>query len=316
MLVGESDGSNTIEMTPVITPPQIYPLMGEAMRRISAIGKDSVNQTQGFKYRGIDAVMNMLYPVMAQLGLFIVPEVLEQTREERTSTKKVWDNNKREYFDRVSTLLYSILKVKYTMYAPDGSNVSAVVVGEGMDSGDKASNKALAVGLKYACFQMFMIPTEEMANDDPDRESPEVDPGARTPKAPQKPGKQLEDLAKEQAKQLEDLAKERAALENAAKPDPKKVEKTDKMPTSPVLEYLAKERESLRVVREVTAAENNVIWKKQVVALIAAKLAPDKKLSDYTQDEAENLIAAMYKNFDPCGTELKADAKPGARLEY
>ena len=292
MLVSESDGSNAIEMTPVITPPQIYPLMGEAMRRISAIGKDSVNQTQGFKYRGIDAVMNMLYPVMSELGLFIVPEVLEQTREERTSTKKVWDNNKREYFDRVSTLLYSILKIKYTMYAPDGSNVSAVVIGEGMDSGDKASNKALAVGLKYACFQMFMIPTEDMI--DPDSESPEVDPGARTPNAPQKPGKQLEDLAKE-----------RAALENSAKPDPGKVEKTDKMPTSPVLEYLAKERESLRVVREVTAAENNVIWKKQVAALIAAKLAPDKKLSDYTPAEAESLIAAMYANFDPCGVELK-----------
>ena len=66
---------------------QIYSLMGEAMRRISAISKDSVNQTQGFKYRGIDAVMNALYPVMSDLGLFIVPEVLEQTREERTSVK-------------------------------------------------------------------------------------------------------------------------------------------------------------------------------------------------------------------------------------
>jgi len=51
----------------------IYNLMGQAMRKISAIGKDSVNQTQGFKYRGIDAVMNALYPVMSELGLFIVP---------------------------------------------------------------------------------------------------------------------------------------------------------------------------------------------------------------------------------------------------
>ena len=39
---------------------QIYQLIPEAMRRVGAIGKDSVNKTQGFKYRGIDAVYNAL----------------------------------------------------------------------------------------------------------------------------------------------------------------------------------------------------------------------------------------------------------------
>ena len=135
----------------------IYSLMGEAMRRISAVGKTSKNEQQKFMYRGIDAVMNALYPVMSELGLFIVPEVLEQTREERTTTKKAWDESAKQYVERKSTLLYSLLKIKYTMYAPDGSNVSAVVIGEGMDSGDKASNKAMAVGLKYACFQMSSV---------------------------------------------------------------------------------------------------------------------------------------------------------------
>ena len=42
----------------------------------------------------------------------------------------------------------------------------------GMDSGDKATNKAMAIAFKYACFQVFCIPTEEMI--DPDAESPEV----------------------------------------------------------------------------------------------------------------------------------------------
>ena len=55
----------------------IYSLIGDAMRKMNAVSKDSINQTQGFKYRGIDAVMNALYPVMSELGLFIVPEVLE-----------------------------------------------------------------------------------------------------------------------------------------------------------------------------------------------------------------------------------------------
>ncbi|MFS0844210.1 MAG: ERF family protein [Roseburia hominis] len=30
-----------------------------------------------------------------------------------------------------------------------------------MDSGDKATNKAMSVAFKYACFQVFCIPTEE-----------------------------------------------------------------------------------------------------------------------------------------------------------
>ena len=58
------------------------------------------------------------------------------------------------------------MKIKYTFYAEDGSNVSAVVIGEGMDSAAKASNKAMAVGMKYAMFQVFCIPTEEMPDSD------------------------------------------------------------------------------------------------------------------------------------------------------
>ncbi len=60
--------------------------------------------------------------------------------------------------------------MKYTFYAEDGSHIEAVVVGEGMDSGDKATNKAMSAAFKYACFQVFCIPTEEMK--DPDAETP------------------------------------------------------------------------------------------------------------------------------------------------
>jgi hypothetical protein len=58
--------------------------------------------------------------------------------------------------------------MKYTFYAKDGSSISAVVIGEGMDSGDKASNKAMAVALKYALLQVFCIPTEDTKDPDAD----------------------------------------------------------------------------------------------------------------------------------------------------
>ena len=127
------------------------------MQESIAISKDKTNKQQGFKYRGIDDVMNTFYPLLSKHKVFIVPEVLEQTREERVSKQG-------------GTLLYSILKIKYTFYAEDGSSVSAIVVGEGMDSADKASNKAMAIGMKYAMFQVFCIPTEEMP--DPDGDTP------------------------------------------------------------------------------------------------------------------------------------------------
>lgn len=137
----------------------IFESINKVMDEIGAIGKNTKNAQQGFMYRGIDAVMNALNPALVKYKVFVVPEVLEQTREERTNAKG-------------TTLLYSIIKVKYTFYAEDGSSVSAVVIGEGMDSGDKATNKAMSIAFKYACFQVFCIPTEEMV--DPDAECHEV----------------------------------------------------------------------------------------------------------------------------------------------
>ena len=137
----------------------IYETISAVMSEIGVVGKTSKNTTQGFMFRGIDAVMNAINPALVKHKLFIVPEILEQSREERQTTKG-------------GTLIYSICKVKYTFYAEDGSNISAVVIGEGMDSGDKATNKAMSIAFKYACFQVFCIPTEEMV--DPDKESHEV----------------------------------------------------------------------------------------------------------------------------------------------
>lgn len=280
---------------------KIFGLVGQAMQMIGAVGKDSKNEQQKFMYRGIDAVMNALNPVMAKLGLFMTPEVLEQTREERTSIKKDSYGN-----ERTSTLLYSIMKIKYTLYAPDGSNVSCVVIGEGMDSGDKASNKAMSVAFKYAAFQLFCIPTEEMV--DPDAECHEVLPRnaqKSSEKPDNAPAKVNTPAPAVQAAKLPENREKTASVTVTDKVPPAQPE----TPANPVLQYLAKEREALRVVRNVGKAENNAIWKAQVKALQDAKLAPVKPLAEFTQKEAEGLVAAMYANFTPTGTVLKDDGK-------
>lgn len=146
----------------------IYEAMAAVMEDCGAVAKNERNEKQKYKYRGIDAVMNALNPALRKNKVFVVPEVLEQSREERQSREG-------------NTLIYSITKVKYTFYAEDGSSVSAVVIGEGMDSGDKSMNKAMSAAFKYACFQAFCIPTEEMQ--DSEKDSPEVAPKTTADKA-------------------------------------------------------------------------------------------------------------------------------------
>lgn len=139
----------------------IYEAMSAIMADVEALGKDKRNQQQGFNYRGIDDVYNALHPILSKHGVFMTPEVLGQEREERTTTKG-------------GTLLYSRVTMQYKFWAKDGSSISCSVIGEGMDSGDKATNKAMSVAHKYALFQCFAIPTEDMP--DPDRESHSIKP--------------------------------------------------------------------------------------------------------------------------------------------
>lgn len=135
----------------------IFETINAVMEEIGAVGKNSRNEQQKYMYRGVDDVMNALNPAFIKHKLLMVPEVVSQKREERQTA-----NGK--------NIIYSVLSVKYTFYAEDGSSIYTIVTGEGMDSGDKASNKAMSSAFKYACFQTFCIPTEEMK--DPDAETP------------------------------------------------------------------------------------------------------------------------------------------------
>lgn len=152
---------------------QIHEALAEIMKEVPNITKDRRNQQQGFQYRGIDDVYAAVHPLFVKHGVFSVPTVESERSEDRTSSKG-------------NALIYRVLKVRYDFYAKDGSSVSATVIGEGMDSGDKASNKALAVAHKYAILQVLSIPTEE--NIDPDAEAHEVKPKITKP-TPLDPGK-------------------------------------------------------------------------------------------------------------------------------
>lgn len=150
--------SESVARAPAPAAVGIFQAISAVMRDLEAIGKDRHADTgggRGYKFRGIDDVYNEMHGHLARHGVFTVPRVLAERFEERQSNSG-------------KTLIYRVLKVRYRFYAGDGSYVDAVVIGEGMDSGDKASNKAMAVAHKYALMQVFAIPTE-------DAKDPEVD---------------------------------------------------------------------------------------------------------------------------------------------
>ena len=110
----------------------------------SAIAKDRKNDQQGYKFRGIDDVYASLHPILAKHGVFAYPEVVADKHEERQTKSG-------------SNLIYRVLTIKYHFCASDGSEIVACVIGEGMDSGDKASNRdkltAAQVVMKYSIGQ-------------------------------------------------------------------------------------------------------------------------------------------------------------------
>ncbi len=143
------------------TTPLIFGKISEIMSKVGAIGKERKNTAQNYSFRGIDDMYNALNSHLSEAKVFFAPEVLSVEREERATKSG-------------GTLIYTVVTMKFTAYAEDGSNVCTVTVGEAMDSGDKSCNKAMSTAYKYALMQIFCIPTEE--EKDTEYQSHEVAP--------------------------------------------------------------------------------------------------------------------------------------------
>ena len=139
----------------------IFSKMVNILKETKAITKSEKNQQQGFKFRGIDNVMNELHEIFSRNDVFILQEVKDFTTENRP-TKSGGTNT----FTRAT--------ITFRYITTDGSFVETTNVGEAMDSGDKGMNKAMSIALKYSLLQMFLIPTEEQK--DPDATTPEETP--------------------------------------------------------------------------------------------------------------------------------------------
>ncbi|MGB3255889.1 ERF family protein [Buttiauxella gaviniae] len=138
-----------------MTEKKVYKAISAVAKDMSeqGISKDRRNAQQGFNFRGIDQVYNALAPALVKHGLLILPRITERSVTERVTQKG-------------GVLFYVVVKAEFDFVSTeDGSIHTVVTYGEAMDSGDKATNKAMSIAYKYAAFQAFCIPTEETAID-------------------------------------------------------------------------------------------------------------------------------------------------------
>jgi hypothetical protein len=130
--------------------------LNEVMKQVGAVKKNDRNASQGFNFRGIDAVVNAVSPALQKYGVIVVPSVedYEYASVEIGKNRTVMGHVK--------------VKVTYTFIGAGGDAIKATVVGEAMDSGDKATAKAMSVAFRTALLQTLSLPTDEP---DPDSQS-------------------------------------------------------------------------------------------------------------------------------------------------
>lgn len=128
----------------------VYKAINDIQAELARIGiaKGRVNQAQNFKFRSIDDVFNVLSPLLAAHKLCILPRMISRTSTTQTNAKGTMMN-------------YVCVEAEFDfVHASDTSKHTVKTFGEAMDSGDKATNKAMSAAYKYAALQAFAIPTE------------------------------------------------------------------------------------------------------------------------------------------------------------
>lgn len=134
---------------------------------VGGIAKTHTNERFAYKFRSIDDLVNLLAPLLAKHGLLIIPSVVERELVERRTA------------DGKTALYHATVRVELTFVAvEDGSQWVCTAYGEGIDTTDKATNKALIAAYKYGLLLAFCVPVGE------DADAGGVEAAAPSPPAP------------------------------------------------------------------------------------------------------------------------------------
>lgn len=137
-------------------------------RKMDALGVGKERRVQEgparYAYRSVDDVINAVGPMLTEAGVVTTITYRDHGAEDVTIVSQKGTRHAHRVTLRVV--------VRFTHCAEDGSvsSLETEAIGEGLDSGDKATNKAMSIAYKYALGLALPIPF--VGRDDPDAEQP------------------------------------------------------------------------------------------------------------------------------------------------
>lgn len=133
----------------------IYEALLAVYKTIGYVQKGGQNKAQNYRYAGETDLIAALRPVMVENDIIFWPSGVERSHEVQVAT-----TNQGEAFTKSTFNTKIIATLQYTFrHVPSNTEIKVQVIGEGVDSGDKASYKAMTGALKYALRQTFLIET-------------------------------------------------------------------------------------------------------------------------------------------------------------
>lgn len=136
--------------------PTVVEAITAVKDEVGAVGKDGRNKQQGYNFRGVDAVVNAISRALITHGVVVAPVATSP------------HHGVIEAGQNRTPMSHCTVTVTYRFHGPAGDHIDVMVPGEAMDSGDKATPKAMSVAYRTALLQTLTLPTDEP---DPDSHS-------------------------------------------------------------------------------------------------------------------------------------------------
>ena len=133
------------ENTESTNAPAIYGQLAQVMADCTHVAKRDRNEHQRFLFRGIDAVVNAVGPILREHKVIVLPQVRDVTYEQVATSG-----------GKASTACRVLVDYVFVS-GVDGSTLTARVAAESWDTGDKATPKAMSVAFRTALLQALAL---------------------------------------------------------------------------------------------------------------------------------------------------------------
>ena len=150
------------------TPKNVIEALLLVKRQIDALGVGKDKKTEAgpkYAYRSVDDVINAIEPMLTKAGVITSISYHDVAAEDVSIVNQRGES-------RNARRIACLQRVKFSHSNDDGviTTLDTEAIGEGLDSGDKAANKAMSIAYKYALGLSLPIPF--VGKDDPDAEQP------------------------------------------------------------------------------------------------------------------------------------------------